>query len=793
MSWLVPLRALARIELRHFLRHPARTLSLALLVAVPVAAVVGGSVLLDNVLPTRDEDIASVLGAADLRVVLASEADAATLAEQLPDGARVERLDTDQVEAHVPGLTIQARVVRVGDTPLAAGFLQLQSGRAPQAAGEVALTPLLLQAGLCELGDTIALAGGDPARIVGTFVEPEDLNAVGAWVAPASPLELTRRTMLVGLPAGADELEVAADLEAAGHRLMSAKIARNAEVSPITIVFVLGGVGFVEAALVIAAAFSVGLRRRSREFGLLAASGASPRQLLVGVLISSGLLSALGSALGIAVGLLAARILHAHLDGWTGRLVGPFEFSFRLLFLGAALGLASALCSALLPALAIARLPVCTALSCRRPTSAPATRWLIAGALLVAAGLGAILSAPHISGPLIAVAVLGGSVLCVLGFGAASPWVLQALSSLAAPLPLGLRIAVRDAGRFRSRNGPIVTAVVAGMAISVSLAATLATDEGNSIAGPELAPDQLLVEGMGAAAIVERIAARTPALGATELRSLRLADERLFAREPGAQPNGGWVGICAPEDLATYGAQGAAAAFLEGALLDLRGRTQLTKLELFRWGTERAEHTVPAQQVEPDWPTPGPRFLLSNAAAAELGLDVGPAPGANGAEWLMRIDRPVDAELLREARAIASATGGGNVDAAIARGRVPDLIYTVLLSLSIATGLIVIAVATALALAESRADARVLHTVGAAPGLLHRLSAARSGYLALLGCLLAVPAGLVPSWGLTLIAGNQSEFLVPWNQLALLVLGLPTLATLGTWATSLGWGRLRPT
>jgi len=97
------------------------------------------------------------------------------------------------------------------------------------------------------------------------------------------------------------------------------------------------------------------------------------------------------------------------------------------------------------------------------------------------------------------------------------------------------------------------------------------------------------------------------------------------------------------------------------------------------------------------------------------------------------------------------------------------------------TGLLVLGVATALSAAESAADAATLHAVGARPRSLRGLAAARSAYLALLGCLLAVPAGLLPLVGLLAAADVPLAFRTPWAELALVVGGLPCLAWAGTW------------
>lgn len=105
----------------------------------------------------------------------------------------------------------------------------------------------------------------------------------------------------------------------------------------------------------------------------------------------------------------------------------------------------------------------------------------------------------------------------------------------------------------------------------------------------------------------------------------------------------------------------------------------------------------------------------------------------------------------------------------------------------LATGLVVVFVATALASAEAAGDLRVLREVGASPGLARRLVATRAGYLAWVGGALAVPAGLVPAAGLLALADVPLELAFPWRQLAVALVALPLLAYAGTWCAAALW------
>ena len=95
-----------------------------------------------------------------------------------------------------------------------------------------------------------------------------------------------------------------------------------------------------------------------------------------------------------------------------------------------------------------------------------------------------------------------GAVTGVLGFGACSPWLLERLEAPARRLSLAPRIALRDTARARTRNGPIVTAVLASIAATVALAAVLSSQQAQALSEwrPEMAGDTLLIDATTAAA-----------------------------------------------------------------------------------------------------------------------------------------------------------------------------------------------------------------------------------------------------------------------------------------------------
>jgi putative ABC transport system permease protein len=602
------LRALLRVELRDALRNRARSWLVVSLVALGMAAMVGGGALFRTARATPHERCASVLGEAALRVHTYDALTRGEFERLIPAGARVAAFS--EREAVLRAGSRQASSALWSFEPdaldaggLAHGMLRVLEGRAPRDAGEIALSRRALEELGVERGAAVELDGRSHA-IVGVVALPEQLASSIALVAFA-PEQKTRQ-WLVHAPPERQEL-LGDELHAAGHGVQRRSELGQGDGFEQLVTFVLGGFAFFEVALVIGAIFAVGLRRRQREIGLVGANGATAGDIVGALWLATLTLAALGVLLGTLAGAGSAFALGPWLDEWNGRWNGAVELSAAHIAGGAALGIASALLATVLPAIAAARLPIVVALSGRRPVATASRTWLALGVALLSAG-GLWMALGLRAGESAAAAsVLGGSIAGVLGLGACSPWLLGVLSRGAGPLPFAWRLAARDAARFRARNGPVVTAVLAALSVSIALA---------SLAG----------------SVDELVAAQ--------------------AREVSAGADRELVGIA--------------------------------------------------------------------------------------------------------------------------------------IALSALTGLIVVLIATALATTESSADARVLDAVGATPNVLRTVAGARAGYLALLGALLAAPAGLLPSWGLVELADAKLAFHTPWRVLAAFALGFPVLAFLGAWLGAAG-------
>jgi len=795
------LRALARIELRQLARHRGRSALIALLIAVPVAALVGGGALVATTTRTSAEWKATVLGRATLRIDAGSPSELAAARASLPPDARVEPLSSGHQEVRVRGRRLLARSFGLESDALeprglAHGFLRVVAGRAPTARGEVALSPTVTGGLGLAIGDDVELASGT-ARILGTVVDPEDLDlpvvlTLASSEAPASSRAVGAPSLLVGLDGPSEP--VVERLRAAGRRVTTRAELPDSDPFETLVLFVFGSFGFFEAALVIAAAFAVGLRRRQREIGLAGSIGATSAGLRAAVALSSIVLAIVGGTVGVAVGRTAAWLLHPFLDGWNGRLNGPLEAPSWPMAAAFALGIVTATGASAWPARTAARLPIRIALGGRRPPPEGTTRLIAIGSTMVVVGFGSMLAGGGRSGPVAGIALVAGSVTSVLGLGIASPWLLQRGARLAGRLPVAWRLAVRDAGRFRARNGPVVTAVLAGLSISLWLAAFVASIERAIEHDPSLRDDVLVVEGPEAEAVGRELARALDGVARAPLRALHVngtVARAVVASEDGAAALDGWIACGGAELARALDADEGARDLRAGRLVVLADDVELEGTVAVRTAAGLAGR-VPAVARRPTQAVRGPRFVVDPDALARAGWRAGPPPGSTLMPWLVRLPGAIDDDTIERARAIAARATATTIDAACLHASPPRRFSLVAVVLCFTTGLIVILVATALSSVESAADAHTLHTLGAAPWLHRRHLAARAGYLAFLGGVLAVPGGLLPALGLLPLSNLPLEFVWPWREMAVCLFVFPAIAYAVTWTFVVARGARAP-
>ena len=806
------LRAIVRMEIRELFRHRGRSALILALVAIPVAAIVGGTSLVKITTPTDEERRLRAMGLASLRVEapFAFE-DRQKILDALPAGATVQSWRETGEVVRVAGRSLRAKAFVLGDSPwperpagLAEGTHRLIEGRLPRNSGEVALSSVLLRGLERSIGDLVRLEYGGERTVVGVVSEPEQLDSPLVLRTAAAVEHSGAGYLLVGLgsadPVGSSDS--AAGVATRLRELDAVVDERNlitGEGGQLAWgLFVLGTIGFLEAGLVVASTFIVGLRRRQYEIGLLGSTGATGKRITLSLLASTGALAVPGVCLGALLGAGTAGLFVPFLDDWNNRLNGSFELAWGTVIAALLLGVVAALAATAIPAWAAGRMPIREALGGRRPIKTRSSVWLGLGLGMVGLGVLMVLLAPRDMALLGALAAIVGSILGVLGFGVCSPFVLDFLGRRAGKLPLRWRLAVRDAGRFRARNGPVVTAVLAGMSMSVTVAFFVASlDKAFDALPAAFRTDQLLVAGPGAEPVAARIASELSAMGSVPLMAAYVHGEPVrVQRTNDALPNPSrqWVAVGDAETLRTIGAEAGIEALergqliqvtpASGGLLEMMGiKTESTesKTTFTTWRDEAELDPLPIVQTTVDQNVMSPAYVLHRSKLEQLGWQEGPPIDRSMSPWLVRLDSAVTQEQLGLAEQFASEAVGVTVDAQLRRQNPTRSFYHAVQWLCIFTGLVIVLVATALSSVESAADSRVLRTVGAAPGLIRGHQAARAAYLAFLGCLLAVPAGMTPAIVVFEAANLPLDLVVPWFDLVVTMFALPALAYLVTW------------
>ena len=797
---------LLRIGRRSILRARWRSLLIVVLILVPVAGMVCLATVITTITPTPERSATDEMGQADLLVYPGRGGTEAALRKLLPAGSRIDPMFATSETLVVPGMAVSVTLRSHDPEGVGRGMVTLVSGRYAAATGEVAISASVVALANVAIGGTIDLRELGTAKVVGIIEEPLNLTARIVLADPSlatQAMASNSADWLVALPAGYDvqSVNLPEDSPTVGGSsapfYATTRSARLREASGLgAVTLVLGGLALVDAALIAAAAFAVGIRRRQREIGLLAAAGASPRQLAGTVLAETLLLGGSASLIGAVAGILGALALSPFLDTLTGHRNPTIALDVPIMAGALTLGMIATLIAALGPARSAARLPVLDALSGRRPPTTSARRAFGLGIAVFVGGIGltAVGAALRLADPIGGLSLgllFGGAVLGTLGLGACSPWLLGQLERPAARLPIASRIALRDTARARTRNSALVTALLAATGGVVALAAYQASVEASYLAEfrPPLLADQIFLSGGVGVPDAGPEAARE--LGAIAGGLIPgVGDDRRYvwisptdSTDPNVPLATQNVTVGDAELLKALGAEVAVDDFEHGSVVLLTDRpASLTHATVHvastTDGTDVSKLRLPIHVVALGISFEDlPGAVISAETAARLGV-----PAGQSKRYILRLSHPVtEAEAARVAAIAAKYPDTWTLTAR--PGNIAGSGFRiVLLAGSILFALSVTGIAVALGEAESRPEQRTLLAIGADRRLRRRIAAARAGVIALLGGVLAVPAGLLPVWGL--LVTRKAPLVVPVPEVIAAVALLPVLAIAATWLFS---------
>jgi putative ABC transport system permease protein len=674
--------------------------------------------------------------------------------------------------------------------PYSAAMLGLRTGRYPTAVDEVALTPSVAQTLKAAVGGTVSL-GGRSYRVVGLVENPGNLDDDFVLAAPISGEAADRVTLLMK---GGNLDDFRTSMTSGGNVERESRRQEQAVAAVVT--FGLAAVALLLVALIAAAGFVVMAQRRLRELGMLAAVGASERQVRLVTLVNGVFVGLIAAVVGIAAGVLVWVAAKGAVESAAGHRIQGLSVPWWLLVTSLVLAVLTATAAAWWPARAVARIPIMSALSMRPPRPKPAHRSAIAAVVLMAAGVGCFALA-HQKNPFL---IIAGMLATPIGVLLVAPLAIRAAARAAGRLPVAARLALRDLGRYQARSGAALAAIILALGVPVSVVIIASASEAQAgkgnlpgtqmllqiqvdhRAGPMLTPERSAAE---VAALDGRVAQLAATLGHASVIPLDMAVDASQPLRP--DPFAGQVRVAfglvhqLPGEahaglLPLYVASPAllSAVGADPATVDAHEiQTSATggDVRLFS-GKSKLAPITDAGTIPPSVYSSLPEAFVSPAAVQANGWQ------AVRSGWLIDAGRVLTGQDRAAARDVAVAAGL-TVETAKAQSSLSSL-RTGATAAGMLLALGVLAMTVGLIRSEAAADLRTLTATGASSTFRRRVTAATSGALAALGALLGIGGAYVVMLG---AYSNQLGDLthVPVAHLVTIAVGVPLIAALAGW------------
>jgi putative ABC transport system permease protein len=682
-------------------------------------------------------------------------------------------------------------------------------GAFPTTTAEIALSDSLLRKLGTAIGETIELTAGS-FRVVGRFEDPTDLRAMHAIVVPGNVPEPTSLHVLIRsdnatLPrfAAGDpgEIQVSAFSSRTKSQFLNALVW-----------YLMTTVAMVEIGLLSAAGFAVMARRRIREFGMLGAIGAKERQLRQAMAMNGLLIGLIGGVAGVAVGFGGSLLFQPSVERLIAVRIGFWGIPWSSLVPYVGLASVTSLLAAWWPARSISRASIVESVAARRPEAHPVRRTALVG--VAAAVIGAVVHSWAVASRTYVVAAISVA-MAVIGMLLLAPATIARIGKLSARLPLPFRIAGRDLARHQGRSAAALASLILALGIPVGLTlAGTSADASTNRPLVNLPPDVAVVNvrhGSGpsgqssmppsdfdAASVSVELGALTAAIpGSILVPVMAAADpaaadleiqyaggvtvkERSILRV--SHPTGPLIadGIRS-FSFVSYPAWIATPELLTALRLDER-LTQSPADLLGRpdgaiiTGNPYSTSTPSALKIDP--------LGLSESFASIAPYWVPPAwvtahrfeRTLNG--WLVVAPAPITAA---QRSALRVAAGTGLTVATRVERESGVSIRRNVLAVGSVVGLAILAVIVSLIRSEAADEQHTLAAVGAPRRARRSIAAATAGLLAGAAGLLAVPTGYLALVGLTSNPTAKQGFVVPFDVLAVVLIGFPLIATLGAW------------
>jgi putative ABC transport system permease protein len=803
-------RAVIRWAIRLLRREWRQQLLILALITVAVGATVVASALAAD----TPAPVAGVLGTAQDSASL-SGTPARINAEIKDLESRYGRVDVIEDESvPVPG-TQNTFDLRAQDPhgPFGGPLLSLVSGQYPANPDQVAVTSGVAADFNLSIGSSWTL-GGVTRKVVGIVENPQSLLDEFALVIPGQVISPGNVTVLFDAPGVS-----ASRLSTGGVSVTTAQTVANTNtINPETISIAAAVLGMLLIALVGIGGFTVLAQRRLRAIGMLAAQGATERNIRLVVRANGAATGVVGAVAGFVLGFLAWLAYRPQAENSAHHVMGAFQLPWTVIGISMALAVIATYFAASRPAKAIARVPIAAALAGRPPAlkktrhlAIPVGLCFLAGAFLLLGAAGAGGSGSGGNQAMLELVV--GFVALAVAIVLLAPACLSVVAAAGKRSPIAIRLALRDLARYRARSGPALAAISLSTLIAVIICVASAARFGNVLdyAGPNLTSSQLIVyapcpgdcsgpngpvpPGVSMAQ-AQKVAKEIAAdLGTTNVVTLESTSAGLTHAAPGRSWSGP-VYVATPQLLKAFGiSQGKVNP--DADILTMRpGLSTLSLMQL----TYGNNGTGGGPGGNNQWPCPpgscianppilqisqlpsgtsAPNTVVTQHAITTLHLQ----SSIQTAGWLVTVPNGLTAAQIATAQHLAAGASGMSVET---RNSVPSLAQIIdaatLFGIVLALG--ILGMSVGLVRSEAARDLRTLTATGASGITRRMITAATAGALALTGAVVGIIGGYLAAIGFfrsNSLDGLSSLTSIPVTNLLVILVGMPIAATVLGW------------
>jgi putative ABC transport system permease protein len=779
-----------------------------------ITVAVGATVVASTVAANTPAPIAGVLGTAqDSASLTGTPAKVNAEIRQLESSyGRVDVIENKSVQ--IPG-TQNTFDLRAQDPhgPFGGPLLSLVSGQYPASPDQVAVTSGVASDFKLNIGSNWTVAALT-RKVVGIVQNPQDLVDEFALVTPGQVARPDNVTVLFDAP-GLSPSSPSSN----GMTVTTAQTVANTNlINPETISVAAAVLGMLLIALVGIGGFTVLAHRRLRAIGMLAAQGATERNIRLVVRANGAATGAAGAVAGLILGFLAWLAYRPTAETSAHHVMGVFQLPWTVVVISMALAVIATYFAASLPARAIARTPIVAALA-GRPPAPKKTRHLA-----IPIGIGFLIVAFVLLGAAGA-ALSNGSGLPELVFGFVAlavavvllaPALLSVVAAAGRRTPIAIRLALRDLARYRARSGPALAAISLSTLIAVMICVASAARFGNVLdyVGPNLTSSQLIVYSpsgppgtpLASMADANRVANEIAAeLGTTNKVTLETASVQLQHAAPGRTWSGP-IYVATPQLLKAFGITSSQVNPDADILTARPGLSTMSPMQLLYGKDVAAIGGGPngASGGGPSgangWPCPAgscvanpkiqeisqlpsgtsaPNTVITEHAITTLHLQ----SSIQTAGWLITVPNGLTPAQITTAQQLAAGASGMSVEA---RNSSPSLaqIIDAATVFGIVLALGILGLSVGLVRSEAARDLRTLTATGASSTTRRTITAATTAVLAFTGAVVGIIGGYLAAIGYfrsNSLDGLSSLTSIPVTNLLVILVGMPLAATVLGW------------